>query len=55
MDYHCKLRDKSVKIKSKKKHLNSKLQKNLNKQVINRYRFENPDFIQIENFKKLCS
>ena len=41
--------DKSLKIKSKKKHLNSQLHKDLNKQVINRYRVENPDFFQIEN------
>ena len=52
MDYYCKLCDKSVKIKSKKKHLNSQLHKNLDKQVINRNGVENPDFIQIENILK---
>ena len=53
MDYYCKLCDKSAKIKSKKKHLNSQLHKDLNKQVTNRYRVENPDFIQIETISKI--
>ena len=52
MDYYCNSCDKSDKIKSKKKHLNSQLHKNLFKQVINRYTIENPDFFQIENIIK---
>ena len=49
----CDICDISVEIKSKKKHLKSQLHKNLNKHVINRYRVENPDFIQKKCNKKL--
>ena len=52
MEYHCELCDISGKIKSKKRHLNSQPHKHLDKQVINRYHVENPDFIQIENILK---
>ena len=46
MEYHCELCDISVKIKSKKRHLNSHPHKILDKLIINRYRVENPDFIK---------
>ena len=52
MEYHCELCDISVKIKSKKRHLNSHPHKNLDKLIINRYRVESPDFIKIENILK---
>ena len=50
--FFCDICDISVKVKSKKKHLNSQLHKYLNKEVINRYRVEKSDFIQIENILK---
>ena len=54
--FNCNVCDKSIKIKSKKKHSNSINQKSLSMSVVNRYSFTNPDFLQIENiFKKLCS
>ena len=53
MDYYCKVCDRSVKIKSKKKHLNSQTHKNIDdREVIRRYRIENPDFFQVENILK---
>ena len=53
--FFCDICDKSVKIETKKIHLNSQLHKDLNKYVINRYRVENPDFFSNRKFvKKLC-
>ena len=54
--FDCKLCDKSVKIKSKNKHLNSQYHKSLGMSINSRYIFTNPDFLQIEIFlKKICS
>ena len=52
--FNCDVCDMSDEIKSKTKYLNSQLHKGLIKQVINRYRVENPDFIQRKYNKKLC-
>ena len=48
MDYYCKACGKSVKIKSKKKHLIFQTHKNLKREVISRYRIAKPDFFQVE-------
>ena len=51
--FHCNLCDKSIKIKSKKKHLNSLNHKSLSMSIISKYSVINPDFLPIENiFKK---
>ena len=46
--FNCKLCHKSVKIKSKKKHLNSQYHKSLSMKIISRYSVTNPDFLHIE-------
>ena len=54
--FNCKLCDKSIKIKSKNKHLNSLKHKYLSMSIISRYSVINPDFLNIDNIlKKLCS
>ena len=50
--FHCELCDKSIKIKSKKKHLNSQYHKSLTKSIICKYTIENPSFLHIENLLK---
>ena len=50
--FHCDLCDKSIKIRSKKKHLNSKNHKSLAKSIICKYTIENPSFLHIENILK---
>ena len=50
--FKCKLCDKSINIKSKKKHLNSQYHKSLSRSIISRYIITNPDFLQIENILK---
>ena len=50
--FHCELREKSIKIRSKKKHLNSKNHKSLTKSIICKYTIENPSFLHIENILK---
>ena len=50
--FNCKVCDKPIKIKSKKKHLNSINQKSLNMSVVNRYSVTNLDFLKIENIFK---
>ena len=47
--YDCKICDKSIKIISKKKHLDSKEQYFSDKNTVARYYIKNPDFFQIEN------
>ena len=51
--FNCKLWDKSFKIKSKKKHLNSTNHKNISDKIILRYIIQNPDFIKIDNTLKI--
>ena len=47
--FKCKLCDKSINIKSKKKPLNSQCHKSLSMCIISRYIVKNPDFIHIDN------
>ena len=49
MSYYCDICDKTIKLRCKKKHLNSSLHKSLSRSFINRYCVKNPDFLQIEN------
>ena len=48
----CKLCDKSIKIKSKKKHLTSTNHKYLGNSIIFRYIIQNPDFLKKDNTLK---
>ena len=51
-DYYCDVCDKTIKLKCKKKHLNTRLHKSLSHSIINRFCVENPEFLQIENILK---
>ena len=46
--FNCKLCDKSIKIKCKKKHLSSRGHEFLTESIIFRYSIENPDFHNME-------
>ena len=50
--FHCKFCDKSIKIKSKKKHLKSLNHKSLSISTNSRYRVINPDFLHKESILK---
>ena len=50
--FHCDLCDKSIKVRSKKKHLNSQYHKSLTKSIICKYTVKNPTFPQIEDILK---
>ena len=50
--FNCRLCDKSIEIKSKKKHLNSTNHKYLSDRIIFRYVIQNPDFLKIDNTLK---
>ena len=50
--FNCKLCDKSIKIKCKKKHLSSQYHKSLSMSIVSRYRITNPDFLHKENIIK---
>ena len=43
--FHCKLCDKSIKIKPKKKQLNSQYHQSLTKSIIYRYYITDPNFL----------
>ena len=47
--FHCKLCDNLIKIKSKKKHLNSHYHQALLKSIISRYYVTNPIFLAMED------
>ena len=47
--FHCDICDKSIKIRSKKRHLNSQYHKSLIKSIICKHTIENPNFFEIEN------
>ena len=47
--FHCDLCDKSIKIRSKKRHLNSQYHKSLTKSIIHKYTVKNPSFLLIED------
>ena len=46
--FHCDLCDTSIKIKSKKRLLNSQYHKSLTKSIISKYTVENPSFFSHE-------
>ena len=50
--FHCELCDTSIKIKSKKKHLNSQYHKSLTKSIICKYTVKNPSFLDVEDILK---
>ena len=50
--FHCELCDKSIKFRSKKKHLNSQYHKSLTMSIICKYTVENPSFLHIEDMLK---
>ena len=47
--FHCELCDKSIKIRSKKKHLYSQYHKSLILIIICKYTVENPSFLHVED------
>ena len=49
MSYYCDTCDKSIKMKSKKKHLVSKSHKCLYYSIVTKYRIKNPEFFKIED------
>ena len=51
--FNWKLCEKTIKSKSKKKHLNAQYHKSLNMSITSRYGVTNPDFLHIENILKI--
>ena len=53
--FHCDICDESIKIRSKKRHLNSRYHKSLTKSIFCKYIVENPSFLHMKDIlKKLC-
>ena len=52
MSYYCDICDKTIKMKSKKKHLLSKFHNRLYRSIVNRYCIKNPEFFKIEDILK---
>ena len=50
--FHCELCDKSIKMRSKKRHLNSANHKSLNRSIICKYTVENPSFFHMNDILK---
>ena len=50
--FNCKVCDKSIKIKSKEKHLGSQYHKSLSMSIISRYSVINPDFLHLDKILK---
>ena len=50
--FHCEICDKSIKIRSKKKHLNSRYHKSLSESIISIYTVEHPSFLHMEDMLK---
>ena len=50
--FHCELCDRSIKIKSKKKHSNSQYHKSLTMNIICNYTVKNPSFLHVEDILK---
>ena len=46
--FHCVFCDKSIKIRSKKKHSNSQYHKPLTGSIICKYTVKNPNFLHVE-------
>ena len=51
--FYCELCDKSIRIKSKKRHLNSQYHKSLTKSIISKYTVENPNFLHMQDILKI--
>ena len=47
--FYCELCDKSIKIRSRKRHLNSRYHKSLSESIISNYTVENPSFFHMED------
>ena len=47
--FYCALCDKSINIKSKKKHINSQSHRSLTNKIIHKINIKNPNFLQIQN------
>ena len=50
--FHCEICDKSIKIRSKKRHLNSQYHKSLTESIICKYTIENPSFLNMKDILK---
>ena len=50
--FHCELCDKSIKIKSETRHLNSRYHKSLSESIISKYSVENPSFLHMQDILK---
>ena len=50
--FHCDLCDTSIKIRSKKRHLNSRYHKSLSSCIISKYTVENPSFLHMQDILK---
>ena len=50
--FYCDLCDKSIKIRSKKKHLNSQYHKSITESIICKYTVKNPSFLHMEDILK---
>ena len=50
--FHCDLCDTSIKIRSKKRHLNSQYHKSLTKSIISKYTVENQSFFHMNDILK---
>ena len=50
--FHCDLCDTSIKIRSKKRHLNFQYHKSLTKSIISKYTVENPSFFHMNDILK---
>ena len=50
--FHCELCDKSIKIRSEKRHLSSQYHKSSTKSIISKYTVENPSFFHMEEILK---
>ena len=50
--FHCDLCDKSIKIRSKKKHLNSQYHKSLTESIFRKNTVKNPSFLHLEDILK---
>ena len=50
MDYYCEVRDKTLKLRYKKRYLNSKSHKDLSMSIVNRYYIKDP---KVDEIKKI--
>ena len=50
--FSCEICDKSIKIRSQRRHLNSQYHKSLTKSIISKYTVENPSFLHMEDILK---